>query len=360
VRKVVVKARPSVNFINTRACDNELLTVSDATVESTDRIVSRKWYLASNYKGSGNKVVTPVISGNLPVTLITQTQGGCIDSVSRVIAVNKSPYTEIGVSNDYGQPGEKFNFTTTHPQSKNLWYINETYYADTVSVDLAFANSGKKQLGLISVNEFECSDTTFQSVLVENMVVDVGISKMQLVENTPGIGTIVLYVFNHGSLPIEQLNFKITLETQFSIIEQIKKRIDPGTSNVIQLASGIPVVATSTSTLCVEVGAVSTEPDQNDFNNEVCSSVAAEVVFEPPYPNPATNQITLKFIMPEDGDVSIKLLDLSGKLMISENYNQLASGLITFIIGLDDVEAGMYLLDITAGNTKNVSRIVVQ
>jgi hypothetical protein len=173
-------------------------------------------------------------------------------------------------------------------------------------------------------------------------------------------GTILLDVANNSNLPIEIFNFIISLENPFSVLEKVAVRIDPGQSSIVTLNTGIPIDQSSLSTLCVTVNTDYDEIDENEYDNESCLTVSPTIVFEPPYPNPAKDELTIKVILPDEEGVSIRLLNISGRIEIDRKFDKLESGLNTFLLDLSRVGSGIYFLQIESGGHTNASRIVVQ
>lgn len=76
----------------------------------------------------------------------------------------------------------------------------------------------------------------------------------------------------------------------------------------------------------------------NEFNNGITEMVV--------YPNPATNEISLNFELKQQENVIFCIYDHSGRLISKWNQN-LASGLHSKEINLNDFTSGLYLLELT-------------
>lgn len=70
------------------------------------------------------------------------------------------------------------------------------------------------------------------------------------------------------------------------------------------------------------------------------------------YPNPATNESTLKLQMPQKGKAEIYLYGLNGERIREIHSGRVSKGETEFSIDLSDLDAGMYLVVIVSDNQK--------
>ena len=76
------------------------------------------------------------------------------------------------------------------------------------------------------------------------------------------------------------------------------------------------------------------------------------------YPNPATETININYYTAEAGNVSIQVLDVTGKIYFSQNANA-SSGNNTFGIGLDGIESGVYFVQIKNSDKQLIDKFIV-
>jgi hypothetical protein len=65
------------------------------------------------------------------------------------------------------------------------------------------------------------------------------------------------------------------------------------------------------------------------------------------YPNPAHYKITVSVDVKKDSDFMIKLSDLAGRVILSENQSAFG-GLNTYELNLSNLSKGIYVLEITS------------
>lgn len=78
------------------------------------------------------------------------------------------------------------------------------------------------------------------------------------------------------------------------------------------------------------------------------------------YPNPAEGFTTLSFDAKNDGDLSISIIDMNGRLIRTINNMQYAGGSNTFPIDIQGISAGVYVVNINMGTTINTQKLIVR
>jgi hypothetical protein len=76
------------------------------------------------------------------------------------------------------------------------------------------------------------------------------------------------------------------------------------------------------------------------------------------YPNPATDNLTVAFDA-QDGDYAVSLVDLQGRVVVSNNYANL-SGAQTISVPVANVAKGNYLVKVSSNGTSTVKSVVIK
>jgi hypothetical protein len=77
------------------------------------------------------------------------------------------------------------------------------------------------------------------------------------------------------------------------------------------------------------------------------------------YPNPAADVAVVAIQLNSDSDVSMKLIDMSGKELASRNYGTM-SGISEIIVNTSGLNPGVYLVEVTVNGSKMTNRLVVE
>jgi hypothetical protein len=75
------------------------------------------------------------------------------------------------------------------------------------------------------------------------------------------------------------------------------------------------------------------------------------------FPNPFTDNTTLSFSAAEAGPASVVVYNLVGKKVIEMNLGNISAGTQTFELDFASMEAGIYLVSLTAGNETSTLRV---
>jgi hypothetical protein len=189
---------------------------------------------------------------------------------------------------------------------------------------------------------------------------DLKITSLELVEDAQGNGRVFVTIRNEGNLPVEDLGFTISLEDQFTVRETVMRRINQMTENTVQLTAQVPSVGSAPAYLCISVENPYGVEDRLPFDNKECLTIDPSIVVERPYPNPVDDIVTIPVILPEAGNVKFTVYNQSGAQVREDTFEQSSSGLSLFTMDLQNLLPGIYFVEITIGEFREVSRIVVR
>ncbi|MFH1321901.1 MAG: PKD domain-containing protein [Bacteroidota bacterium] len=187
--------KPSADFIFENICEVDSMNFTDlSSVISPDSIISWTWYFGD---GNSSSIQSPSHSystyGFYPVDLIVSTNQGCLDTISKVTTVSPSPDARFSVDNNIVSTDENINFTDQSTGSSALpdtiqldsWQW-DFYYPAYGSADSTsaiqnpynnYSDTGMFIVQLIVMNEYLCTDTIYDSILVHlNPLVPSGFS----------------------------------------------------------------------------------------------------------------------------------------------------------------------------------------
>lgn len=100
--------------------------------------------------------------------------------------------------------------------------------------------------------------------------------------------------------------------------------------------------------------------DDIDFTFPIGISENLEVSQLISYPNPATDEIKIKFDLSKSGSVAIRLIDISGKELTLRNLGNLSEGTYREVFNTSSFASGTYLIEFTLGKEKIVERFIVK
>ncbi|MBV6641652.1 MAG: PKD domain-containing protein, partial [Cyclobacteriaceae bacterium] len=340
-------------------CNNEIIRLEDVSTSTTDPIASRRWFVDGTLIGQGaSATITGYQSGTYTFTLEITTENGCVLTSDKTFEIAQTPVASFTASNDYGVPPFRLDFSNTSQMSSvNEWYVNDALITTNPSPSIVFNDLGSQHVKLITYNSTGCADTAEMFINAIEPVVDLVVSDVQLVDGGNNYD-IVLDVKNSSNLPIEAMSVNIELQNQFSVTEQVYQRINSGQESIVKLGTSVPKSSNAPAYLCISISSAYEEPPANLINNEACITIQPKISFEPPYPNPATTETSLRYILPEGGEATIEVFDVGGNLEMLESYKDLPKGLNQFILNITNLDAGTYLVKFRYKGDVIVSKII--
>ena len=77
------------------------------------------------------------------------------------------------------------------------------------------------------------------------------------------------------------------------------------------------------------------------------------------YPNPVSDNLFLDFSMPESGNITVRLMDMTGKTVLVDAF-EAALGQNKHFVNVSGLRAGMYLLQMETKTGKIIQKVLVQ
>lgn len=78
------------------------------------------------------------------------------------------------------------------------------------------------------------------------------------------------------------------------------------------------------------------------------------------YPNPAVDNATMEINVVKAGNATVRIYDLTGKLVYTENLGRLSEGVQTRTIDCQNFQHGMYLVNVAINGQKATSKLIVR
>ncbi|WP_420577314.1 PKD domain-containing protein [Ekhidna sp.] len=346
---------PQVNFTVNGECDNQVISAQDQSTGSVDPVISRRWMLDGVNVGNGSQLLLSELEDNTyELELELETESGCLVSSSQILEINEAPEAEFTSSRTYGIPGDRLTFTNNSSGGVSYqWLLDGVLRSASQEAEsIEFSTAGTYDVSLVAQNSLGCNDTTTREILIAIPEVDLAIGDFELIDEKTG--EIYLEIQNFSNLPVEITEVQIVLANEFSVNEQINAFIGIGESFSKILSVKIPQAISKPSYFCVKLISQYEEleySDLNPINNEKCITLQPDVQVENPFPNPVRDQFRLKVVTPADGQVSLRLINATGKLQREETY-QASAGLNNFFIDMSTLNPGIYFVTVNVlGNT---------
>lgn len=78
------------------------------------------------------------------------------------------------------------------------------------------------------------------------------------------------------------------------------------------------------------------------------------------YPNPAVENATMELSIAKAGNATMVVYDLTGKVVMTQNLGRLAEGVHTTTVSCQNLQHGMYLVNVLVGDQKATAKLIVK
>lgn len=169
---VIIYGHPNANFFAADVCNGTTVIFNDSSLNPTfgGYIKSWKWDFGD---GSGALVQNPkhsyTLSGSYDVKLITTSNWGCGDTISKTVNVYDNPKAYFKANNVC--LGESMAFSDSSTIAKGgiisqVWYFGDGDSSTAKTPTHSYSTSGTKKVSLIVVSNHECTNTFIKNVEV--------------------------------------------------------------------------------------------------------------------------------------------------------------------------------------------------
>jgi len=172
--KVFQFEKPAPSFIKTKGtCDNETIEFTNQSTLSGGGIISSYWYFeGGNVIKTDDAAFKFSTGGNKTVKLVTKSEFGCLDSITKTIAIKLAPKVAFSADRFCSLSTTIFN-NTTPPiagfTSNYAWDFGDGTFGSAMSPTHTWSSLGPKYIALTVNVTNGCADklTLNASVLVE-------------------------------------------------------------------------------------------------------------------------------------------------------------------------------------------------
>ncbi|MGZ5242586.1 MAG: PKD domain-containing protein [Bacteroidia bacterium] len=169
-KAITVYDRPTTSFTNSGACANESVNFKNTSTVKYGKLSTSFWDFGDGTTSSdSNPVKTFPIPGNYTVKLITVSEAGCKDSVTKRIDVFLKPKVAFTASNTCESAIVSFtNNSDPNADSivSNYWDFGDGKTSTAVNTTHKYDSAGSYSVSLIVTNNQGCVKTLTKNILI--------------------------------------------------------------------------------------------------------------------------------------------------------------------------------------------------
>ena len=356
-----------LSFTAAQGCTGEPLKFQPEIVAPGQEITRYAW----DFDGVGtafeaNPSVTFAEAGTYAVTLTVQTADECTYTTTQPVMVVAAPVAAFTASPDLGGTPLDVAFeNTTTDATQYAWDFAGLGTSAEENPTFTFTDVGTYRVTLTATNGAGCTSVAQQTVEVVVPVQDLRLDEITVSENTTGDAQqILLSVTNQGSLVASGITITVNLDEAVTVQEQLTQPVLPGETVVYPLRFQLPVAQRNQRNplryLCVSLAANEANVvEEHPEDNRQCVSLNQQLNVEPPFPNPASDELRISVILPASDAVALRLMNQEGKVLRQYRREAAPAGLNTFVLNVQGMPVGAYVLQITYQGEQRQFRVAV-
>ena len=371
-RIVSVTTSPAVAFSSVGSCTGEPVAFRGEIDAPGWGELSYAWeFVGPNGEATGtaitaNPEVVFEAPGSYNVTLSVQTDGGCTFTTTRPVTIAATPVAAFTPSADYGGTPLEVTFANaTTDATAYAWDFGGIGTSEEAEPTFTFTEVGTYVVTLVATNAAGCASTTQHTVEVVLPVQDLQLDDFTVADSPAGDGQqLVLTISNRGTRVASGVAITVDLDETLTVEERRAEPLLPGQTVTYVTKFRLPTTQRNQQRplryLCARIAATDADFTEARLdNNRNCLSLNEQLNVEPPFPNPAREQLRVSVILPAAEAVSLRLVNQDGRVVRTHRQETTVAGLNTFLLDVKGLPVGAYVLQISYRDVQRQFRVAV-
>jgi PKD repeat protein len=354
VKRIKVFDFPLVDFtVSQTQCTGKEIQFTDISVTSDGTPLTKwNWFFSGQATSEEqNPRYAFNAQGNYTVQLTARNAVGCTGTKLRSVAISAPPTPAFTFSPQNGLPPLTVNYFNQSPVNGNyLWDYGDGSplvegYNPPVHI---YTEKGTFPIKLIATDFRGCTDTLTKLILVDKAFLDGVMASVSIIPNGE-FYKIQVSVINNSNVEITALGLSLQLGGGAVIRENWTGSLLPGQTTVYLFTGEIKIGDNGQiPVICASIDNINNNAaeDRTD-NNTSCKEVAVgsfDVLSV--YPNPAYEVINFGVMLPKEGRVNIRFIDILGQQMYSKDFDGL-KGYNSLSISTMQLNAAVYVAEVS-------------
>jgi PKD repeat protein len=354
VKRIKVFDFPLVDFtVSQTQCAGKEIQFTDISVTSDGTPLTKwNWFFSGQATSEEqNPRYAFNAQGNYTVQLTARNAVGCTGTKLRSVAISAPPTPAFTFSPQNGLPPLTVNYFNQSPVNGNyLWDYGDGSplvegYNPPVHI---YTEKGTFPIKLIATDFRGCTDTLTKLILVDKAFLDGVMASVSIIPNGE-FYKIQVSVINNSNVEITALGLSLQLGGGAVIRENWTGSLLPGQTTVYLFTGEIKIGDNGQiPVICASIDNINNNAaeDRTD-NNTSCKEVAVgsfDVLSV--YPNPAYEVINFGVMLPKEGRVNIRFIDILGQQMYSKDFDGL-KGYNSLSISTMQLNAAVYVAEVS-------------
>jgi PKD repeat protein len=364
-KPIVIYPLPVAQIVDTVACVGSSVTLTENS-QSADSIIRYDWVFDSKQSKLRNPVFAVSDTGEIQMQLKVTTLQGCIDSVQNSFRVVAVPKAAFAYSPLFGESPLEVTFTNTSTNATNyLWNFGDGTGSSTDNNPVyTYHFNDTFSIKLTATNHLGCADSMSRDIVViptdaDIQLLTINTQNNQLLNGALSANVIARFA-NVGTQPIVNAQFLARLDDGTTILDDWQGLLYPGDQLLHTFSSAFYLPKSSVvQYVCVDAVNVNNGAEKKLENNKNCRSLSNQSVITNLYPNPASGEIFLDLILPDETEFSFEVSNEMGQKMIPKFDYKGVRGINTVSFDVRSFRPGVYFLRIKYRDNTEVQKFQV-
>jgi PKD repeat protein len=364
-KPIVIYPLPVAQIVDTVACVGSSVTLTENS-QSTDSIIHYDWIFDSKQSKLRNPVFAVSDTGAIQMQLKVTTLQGCIDSVQNSFRVVAVPKAAFAYSPLFGESPLEVTFTNTSTNATNyLWNFGDGTGSSTDNNPVyTYHFNDTFSIKLTATNHLGCADSMSRDIVViptdaDIQLLTINTQNYQLLNSALSANVIARFA-NVGTQPIVNAQFLARLDDGTTILDDWQGLLYPGDQLLHTFSSAFYLPKSFVvQYVCVDAVNVNNGAEKKLENNKNCRSLSNQSVITNLYPNPASGEIFLDLILPDETEFSFEVSNEMGQKMIPKFDYKGVRGINTVSFDVRSFRPGVYFLRIKYRDNTEVQKFQV-
>lgn len=355
VQQIKVFDFPVIDFnVSQSQCTGKEIQFTDiSTTPDGTPVTQWNWFFSGlSTSSEQNPRYTFNTEGNYTIQLTAKNAVGCSNTKQRSIAISAPPTPKFTFSPQNGLPPLCVTYNNQSPVNGNyLWS-----YGDNTGPFIAAYNPpqhcytalGTYPITLVATDFRGCTDTLRKYILVDKAYLDGVMAAISIIPDGD-FYKIQVSVINNSNIEITSLGLGLQIGGGAIIRETWTGSLLPGKTTVYLFTGEIKLSESNQiPVVCASIDNINNNAHEDRIdNNTTCKEVKVGSfdVFNI-YPNPSYETINFGIMLPKDGRVNIRFVDILGQQMYSKDFDGF-KGYNNLQMTTMQLNAAMYVAEIS-------------
>jgi len=361
---VLIPPSPEPVIAVNEGCDGVPYTFTDSsTVGGVYMPNSSRIWTIDGRTFTGRSISIVLINGqNYDIILQSTSPEGCTNTIPKSLIPGSKPIARFSILDTVftTQPYRTRFLNSSIFANRYLWKFGDGDTSTVISPTHNYAREGVYTVTLLAYRNNRCFDSVSRVVnVISNIQPDLELSNLSTSVSN-GLMTISVGLQNIGNVEIKSAELSLQLNQLGTIIETYKGSLLPSAKATYTFVSKIvDSLNRPNSILCIGSSIlINNVVDKNPINNRLCKALNGGFNILDIFPNPTGGSVTLNYTLPNEGAISINLVDALGRAVMLLEDSRKQAGVYSKNYDISALPEGLYHIQFSFENEVRNQRIV--